>query len=154
MTEPGTEGSVVDRTANLEQEIGASSGPSHLLRLVHSSIDQEVRRPFGDRRADAQAGTISLGVIDQLAALPVQVAVDFMQRPPQLARWYASHAMAVFALEDMHDLADPVDAEAGILGLAVPNAPAQALDLLYDRRLGLLPARLVDRQSPCRLFAC
>jgi hypothetical protein len=30
VTEPGTEGSVVDRTANLEQEIGASSGPSHL----------------------------------------------------------------------------------------------------------------------------
>jgi hypothetical protein len=60
VTEPGTEGSVVDRTANLEQEIGPSSGPSHLLQLVHSSIDQEVRRPFGDRRADAQAGTISL----------------------------------------------------------------------------------------------
>jgi hypothetical protein len=41
--------------------------------------------------------------------------------------------------EDMYDLADPVVAEAGILGLAVPNAPAQALDLLKDRCLGMLP---------------
>jgi hypothetical protein len=51
--------------------------------------------------------------------------------------------MAVFALEDMHDLADPVDAEAGILGLAVPNAPAQALDLLDDRCLGMLSATMI-----------
>jgi hypothetical protein len=49
MANPRTERSVVDRTTNLEQEIGASPGPSHLLRLVHSPINQEVRRAFGDR---------------------------------------------------------------------------------------------------------
>src|SRR5689334_21796986 len=36
--------------------------------------------------------------------------------------------MVVLALEDMHDLADPVDAAPGILGLVVPNPPAQPLD--------------------------
>jgi hypothetical protein len=41
--EPRTECPVVDRAANLEQEIGTSPGPSHLLRLVHSPSG-------GDRR--------------------------------------------------------------------------------------------------------
>ena len=83
--EPRTECSVVDRAANLEQEIGSSPGPSHLLRLVHSPIDQEVRRPFGDRSSDTQAGTVSLGVIDQPGALTTEIAIDLMQRAPQLA---------------------------------------------------------------------
>ena len=47
--------------------------------------------------------------------------------------------MATFALEDTYDLADPVDAAPGILGLAVPDPTAQALDLLDDRCLGKLP---------------
>ena len=32
--------------------------PSHLLRLVHASIHQEVRRAFGDRRSDPFTGTV------------------------------------------------------------------------------------------------
>ncbi len=50
---------------NLEQEIGAPPGPSHLLRLVHSPIDQKVRRTFGDPRSDTQADAVSVGVIDR-----------------------------------------------------------------------------------------
>jgi len=53
--------------------------------------------------------------------------------------------MAAFTLEDMHDLADPLDAALGVPGLAVPNAPAQALDLLDNHRLGLRPAEFVNR---------
>lgn len=56
--EPRTECAVVGRTANLEQKIGASSRPSHLLRLVHASIDEEVRGPFGHRGSDTQAGAM------------------------------------------------------------------------------------------------
>jgi hypothetical protein len=36
----------------LEQELGAATGPSHLLRLVHARIDQEVGGAFRDRGAD------------------------------------------------------------------------------------------------------
>ena len=152
VAEPRTERAVVDRTANLEQKIGASSRPSHLLRFVHSSIDKEVRSPFGHRSSDTQAGAISLGVIDEPVALAAEVAVDFVQRRPQLARRHAFRAMAVLALEDMHDLADPVDAAPGILGLAVPDAPAQPLDLRDDHGLRRPPTRLAGRQSDCRLL--
>ena len=85
LAEPRTEHAVVDRTANLEQKIGASSRPSHLLRFVHSAIDKEVRSPFGHRSSDTQAGAISLGVIHEPVALAVEIAVDFVQRRPQLA---------------------------------------------------------------------
>src|SRR5271166_6818507 len=59
--------------------------------------------------------------------------------------------MATFLLVDMHDLADPIDAAPGILGLAVPNAPAQTFDLLDDHGLCLHPTGIVDRQTTCYL---
>src|SRR5690242_1954582 len=60
--------------------------------------------------------------------------------------------MVVLALEKMHDLADAVDAAPGIFGLAVPNPPAQPLDLRDDHGLRLHPTRLISRQSDCRLL--
>ena len=51
--------------------------------------------------------------------------------------------MVAFFLVDVHDLADPIDAALGILGLAVPNAPVQTFDLGDDRRLRLHPVRAV-----------
>jgi hypothetical protein len=53
--------------------------------------------------------------------------------------------MAMFSLEGTHDLADPIDAALSILRLAVPNAPAQALDLRDDHRLRLHPVGIVRR---------
>src|SRR3982750_417044 len=61
--EAGSELAVEDGA--LEQEIGAPAGPPHLLRFVHAAIDQEVGRTFRDRRADPQAGTMALGIVDQ-----------------------------------------------------------------------------------------
>jgi hypothetical protein len=43
VAQPRTERSIVDRATNLDQEIGTSSGPAHLLRLVHSPIDETPR---------------------------------------------------------------------------------------------------------------
>jgi hypothetical protein len=51
----------------------------------------------------------------------------------------------------MHNLADPIDAALGILGLAVPNAPAQTFDLLDNHRLCLPPAGILGGQSACCL---
>jgi hypothetical protein len=48
LSEVGTERAIVNGAASLQQEIGTSSRPAHLLQLVHSPIDQEVRRTFGD----------------------------------------------------------------------------------------------------------
>ena len=58
--------------------------------------------------------------------------------------------MTAFTLVDMHDLADPIDAALGILGLAVPDAPVQPLDLRDDHGLRLHPTP--DRRSTIRLL--
>jgi hypothetical protein len=71
--------------ANLEQQIGATSRPSHLLGLIHPPVHQEIGGPFGDRGADPQASTVPLGVIDQPVALPDQIAVQRLQGGPQLS---------------------------------------------------------------------
>ena len=47
----GTKRAIVDRAANLEQEIGPSSRPAHLLGFIHSPVHQEIGRPLGDRAA-------------------------------------------------------------------------------------------------------
>src|ERR1700689_4532542 len=59
--------------------------------------------------------------------------------------------MAAFLLVSMHDLADPIDAALGIIRLAVPDAPAQSLDLPNDRGLCLHPSGIVGRQTACCL---
>src|SRR6202008_4570020 len=61
----GTERAVVDGTANLQEEIGPAPRPAHLLRFVHPAVDQEIGRPFGDRGANPQAGTVALSVVDR-----------------------------------------------------------------------------------------
>ena len=78
VAEPRPEHAVVDRAANLEQKVGTSSRPSHLLRFVHSSIDKEVRSPFGHRSSDPQAGAMSLSVIDEPVALTLEITGDFV----------------------------------------------------------------------------
>ena len=152
MPEPGSEPTIVDRAANLEEDIRTSSRPSHLLRFVHAAVDQEVRRAFGDRRPDTQAGAIAPRVVDEPVVLAAEIPVNFMQCMPRLARGYAFRAMTAFAFEDRHDLTDPVDAEPGIAGLAVPDAPAQSLDFRDNHGLRVNPVRLVDRQTSGRLL--
>jgi hypothetical protein len=62
LSEAGTERAIVDGAANLEQKIGTSSRPAHLLRFVHPAVHQKVGRPFGDRGRDPRSGTVPLGV--------------------------------------------------------------------------------------------
>src|ERR1700733_6247300 len=76
VAQPGAERSIVDRAANLEQEIGTSSGAAHLLRLVHSPIDEKVCGSLGDRSSDAQLGTVPHGVVDEPTTLTSERAVD------------------------------------------------------------------------------
>src|SRR5271165_3983518 len=147
VAESRAECAVVDCTPNLQQQVGASSRPSHLLRLVHPPVDQEVGRAFSHRRSDAQACTVSFGIIDEPSALATEIVIDLVQRVPQLAGWYTRRAMTALALEDMHSLADALECELGIPGLAVPDPSVQSLDLRDDRRLCLDPTRLVGGQS-------
>src|SRR6188474_3419110 len=128
LAEAGTKFAVEAGAADLEQKIGAAAGPSHLLRFVHAAVDQEVGGAFGDRRADPQTGTVALGIVDQPGALAGQIAVDLAQRRPQPARRRIPFPVA-FALEDRHDLADALESDPRILGLAVPDPPVQAVDL-------------------------
>ncbi len=85
------ERSIVDRAANLKQEIGASSGPAHLLRLAHSPIDEKVCGSFCNRSSDTQTGTVSLGIVDEPTTLTSEITVDVKQCMPQLVdavmRW-------------------------------------------------------------------
>src|SRR5208282_2480204 len=147
VAESRAERAVVDRTPDLQQQVGASSRPSHLLRLVHPPVDQKVGRAFSQRSSDAQACTVSFGIIDEPSALATEIVIDLAQRVPQLAGWHTRSAMTALALEDMHDLADALECAPGIPGLAVPDPPVQSLDLGDDRRLCLNPIRLVGGQS-------
>jgi hypothetical protein len=146
MTEPGAERTVVDCTADLEQQIGAPSRPSHLLGFVHAAVNQEVRRAFGDRRSDPLTGTVSFGIVDQPCGLALEIFIERMQCVPQLARCHAFRTLAVLPSEDMHDLADPANAALGILRLAVPNALVQTFDFGDDHRLRHHPVSVVGRQ--------
>jgi hypothetical protein len=71
---------------------------------------------------------------------------------PQLARRHPLRALGGLAFEDMHDLADPLDAALCILRLAVPNGPVQTFDLglptcsVWLRNVsGLFPASIGSR---------
>jgi hypothetical protein len=75
-----------------------------------------------------------------------------VQCMPQLAGWHALSAVTTFTLKDMHDLSDPIESDAGALGLSVPDPPVQALDLIDDRCFRLDPSRLVGRQSARRML--
>jgi hypothetical protein len=119
------------------------------MGFVHPPVNQEICCAFSDRRPDPITGPVSFGVVDQPRGLAAEVFIDRMQRVPQLARRHALRALAVLAFEDMHDLADPLDAALGVLRLAVPNAPVQTFDFGDDRSFRRHPVRVVDRQI-CR----
>ena len=85
LADPGAERAIVDCATNLQQQIGAASRPPHLLGFVHSPVDQEIRCPFGDRRAD----TVSFGIVDEPRGLASEIFIDGMKRVPQLARRHA-----------------------------------------------------------------
>src|SRR3954469_7730582 len=70
-----TKRTIVDGAANLEEEIGPSPRPAHVLRFVHPPIDQEIGRPLRDRGTNPQAGTVPLGVIDHPVALAGEIAI-------------------------------------------------------------------------------
>src|SRR6185312_10317101 len=140
LPEAGAERAVVDGAADLEQPIGTAPRPAHLLRFVHATIDQKIGRALGQRRANPQPGPVPF-------ALPDEVAVQHLQRSPQLARGRGGSAAAGLATEVVHYRTDAIDAELRILGLAVPQPPAQALDLLDDHRLRGSALRTIGRQA-------
>src|SRR5271165_6044240 len=81
----GTKRAIVDRAANLEQEIGPSSRPAHLLGFIHSAVHQKIGCPLGDRGPNPQPGTTALGIIDHPVALAGEIAIQRVQGGPQLS---------------------------------------------------------------------
>src|SRR3954454_7309913 len=73
-----------------------------------------------------------------MGALGAQIAVHRIQRPPQLA--------SGLALEGGQECVNAIDADLRVLGLAVPGAPAQSLDLRDDHRLPRPSRRVLVRQ--------
>jgi hypothetical protein len=147
LSESGTERAVVDRAANLEQEIGTSSRPSHLLRFVHPAVHQKIGRPLGDRGTHSQSGTVPLGVIDHPIALAGEISIQCVQRGPKFSRGRDGLSHTRLALKMMHHRADAIDADLGVLGLAVPQPPVQPFNLLDDYRLRGHPRRIIGRQA-------
>src|SRR3954447_8082865 len=81
-----------------------------------------------------------------MSALAGQVAVQRVQGGPQLPRRRDGPSPVRLALELGHDRADAIDADLRVLGLAVPDAPAQSLDLRDDHRLRRPSRRVLVRQ--------
>jgi hypothetical protein len=71
---------------------------------------------------------MTFGIVDQPSALAGEITVDLAQRRPQPVPRRIPLSAALFALEDRHGGADALEGDLGILGLAVPNPPVQALD--------------------------
>src|SRR4051794_17102056 len=94
-----------------------------------------------------QPGPVPFAVVDQPIALPDEVAVQRLQRSPQLARGRDGSAAARLATEVMHHCADAIDADLRILDLAIPGPPAQALNLLDDHRLRGRALRTIRQQA-------
>ena len=78
-----SESTIIDSATDLKQQIGAASGPSHLLTFVHPAVDQKIGRAFGDRGTNSQSGPMPLGVIDQPVALSGQIFIECVQGSPQ-----------------------------------------------------------------------
>jgi hypothetical protein len=76
---------IVDGTTNLQLKIGPAWRPSHLLRFIHSPVDETVRRRFGDCRSDTQSATVAFGIIDQPVILASEVTIQSLQGGPQLS---------------------------------------------------------------------
>jgi hypothetical protein len=55
-----------------------------------------------------------------------EIAIDFSQRSPQLA-WRRISSTTVLTLENWHDLDDAVQGDLVVPGVAVPDAPMQAV---------------------------
>jgi hypothetical protein len=51
LPKPGPARAIVDHTPNLQQQVGATPRPLHLLSLVYPAIDKEVGGALGDSRA-------------------------------------------------------------------------------------------------------
>src|SRR3954467_638270 len=76
LPEAGAERAVVDGAADLEQPIGATPRPAHLLGFAQGTFGGEVGRPLGHPRANPQPGPVPFAVVDQPVALPDEVAVQ------------------------------------------------------------------------------
>jgi transposase len=82
LPEAGAESTIMNSATNLKQQIGAASRPPHLLTFVHPAVHQKIGRPFGDRGANLQSGTVPLGIVDQPVALAGQIAIQRVQGGP------------------------------------------------------------------------
>ena len=97
LTEAGTKRPVVNCATDLQHQVGAAPRPPHLLRLVHPTIDQEIRRALRHCCPDAHAGAVSSGVVDKPGALAAEIFVDLVKRMPQSSGCHC-HAAANSAL--------------------------------------------------------
>src|SRR4051794_22647262 len=80
-------------------------------------------------------------------ALAGEVVVQRPQSGPKLARWCDGAPAIRLAPGVIHDGADAIEADPGVPGLAVPQSPAQALDLLGNHRLRCGALGIVGRQA-------
>ena len=80
LSEAGAESAIIDGASNLKQQNRAAARPSHMLTFVHPTVHQKFSRPFGDRGAHPQSGTMAFGIIDQPVTLASQITVNRMYK--------------------------------------------------------------------------
>lgn len=80
------ERAVENRRSDLKKVVGATCRPAHLVAAVHPLIDDDVYRQLRRRRRHALAGPLPPAVVDQPAALAVDVLLQPMQQVRDLPR--------------------------------------------------------------------
>ena len=116
MPKPGTERAVVDGAANLEQQISAISDHRICWDLFIRRLTRKFAVP-SVTDVPTRTGAVSFGIVDQPCGLAPEIFIDRMQRVPQLARRHALCALALLTFEDMHHLADPLNAARAFFAL-------------------------------------
>jgi hypothetical protein len=83
LSEAGADSTIVDGASDLEQKIGSSSRPAHLLRLAHPAVHQNIGP--SDRGANPQFGTVPFRVMNQPIALTGEISIQRAQAGPQVS---------------------------------------------------------------------
>ena len=122
--------------ADDDDGMGTSSGPAHLLKLVHAPVDQSVCQALGRGGADRLTLPIPEAVIYQVSRLPFDIVPELAHCGLlPLGRDRRSRPRDA-DIKRAEQLGYPFDRVVRAIDVAVPEPPMQAVEGFGDKRFG------------------